>query len=266
MSDTKIETNSKKNSVLYIIIVLLLLRFPLLYLGSFNIIPEEISFVIYLCVTYLFTGLFIYQNKDILPIYNITPIALIIFLLAPLAAIIAGNDNDPTLVVRLIMAALFLIFLLIRGKYKFKFSKVNIKKIIIDVVLTALLCFIMPIVIHAIRGFPTIEASRMTFDIPYIWFFQLSLASVSEEPLFRGILWGFLRHKGIKEHWICIIQAVLFWVGHIYYFNTGINFWIIHPLLAILLGLIVWKTKSITYSMILHSSVNTFTDYLRFTP
>jgi membrane protease YdiL (CAAX protease family) len=228
----------------------------------------EISLIIYLCATYLFTGLFIYKNRDILTLYNITPMALIIFLVAPLAAVLAGNDYDITLWVRIFMAILFSIFLLVKGNYRFKLNKGSIKKIITDIILTALLCFIVPVAIHAIRGFPIIDVSNIdtslvTFNITYIWFFDLSNAAISEEPLFRGLLWGFLKHKGIKDHWICIIQGILFWLGHIYYFGTGVNFWVIHPFLAILLGLLVWKTKSITHSMIFHSSVNTFTAYLR---
>lgn len=58
----------------------------------------------------------------------------------------------------------------------------------------------------------------------------------------------------------------VFLFGHIYYIDTGIKFWIIHPLLALLLGMLVWKTKSISHTMMLHSSINTFTDYLKFIP
>jgi membrane protease YdiL (CAAX protease family) len=195
---------------------------------------------------------------------------LIIFLGAPLAAIIAGYDNDPTLWLRVIMAALFLIFLLTKGKYRFHFPKTSPIKIVIDILLTIALCVVMPIALHAIRGFPVFEVTDnstvITFDIPYVWFFFFFSAAVSEEPLFRGILWGFLKNKGMKDLWICVIQAALFWAGHIYYIGTGVNFWIVHPLAALVLGLIVWKSKSITHSMVLHSSMNTFMDYLRFVP
>jgi membrane protease YdiL (CAAX protease family) len=251
------------------LIALLLLRFPLLYLGAAEIVPEEIAFVVYLCGTYVLTGLLIYQNRNNLVGYNITPIALLLFLAAPLAAIIAGNDYDPTLWVRVGIAVLFSILLFTKGKYRFRFEKANPSKIIVDVLLTVCLCVVAPIAIHTIRGFPVIAvsgASNVTFDIPYIWFYQLSSAAISEEPLFRGFLWRFLRDKGIKNIWVCLIQAGLFWAGHIYYIGTDINFWIVHPLSAILLGLIVWKSKSITHSMVVHSSINTFTDYLRHIP
>ena len=268
------ETQPKQiqDKSLLIIIVLLLLRFPLLILGGFNIVPETMAFVIYLCATYLFTGIFIYLKRNTLAQYNITPIALIIFFIAPIAAIIAGRDNDPTLWVRVIMSALFLIFLFTKGKYRFNFTKVAVKKTILDILFTVLLCVVVPVLIHAIRGFPTVDVSDserpllIGFFFPYIWFFQLSSAAISEEPLFRGFIWGYLKNKGIKDPWICVIQALLFWAGHIYYIGTGINFWIVHPLFAIFIGLLVWKTRSITHTMIFHSCVNTFVDYLRFIP
>jgi membrane protease YdiL (CAAX protease family) len=256
----------KSNGLLVMLIVLLLLRFPLLYLGAANIVPEEISFIVYLCGTYLVTGVLIYQNRKNLAQYNITPVALFVFLLAPLAPIIAGNDYDPTLWARTILAALFAVLLFVKGKYRPSFASASVKKTLADAALTLLFCFVIPIAVHAIRGFPITDdpnAMSMYSGIPFNWFYQLSSAAVSEEPLFRGFLWGYLRSKGLKNGWICLIQAGLFWVGHIYYIGTGINFWIIHPLLALLLGLIVWKSKSITHSMVVHSSINTFADYLR---
>jgi membrane protease YdiL (CAAX protease family) len=260
-----VEIIKKSNKLLFMLIALLVLRFPLLYLGAANIVPEEILFIIYLCGTYVLTGLLIYQNRSNLAQYNITPIALLLFLVAPLWAILAGNDYDPTLWVRVGIAVVFSILLFTKGKYRFHLEKANVKNIIVNTFLTILLCAVMPIVIHALRGFPFIENAE-AFDIPYIWFYQLSSAAISEEPLFRGFLWGFLKDKGVKSLWICLIQAGLFWVGHIYYIGTGINFWVVQPLGALLLGLIVWKSKSITHSMIVHSSINTFADYLRYIP
>lgn len=261
------EEKQKRNRNLLLIVALLALRFPLLYLGAANILQLEIAFVIYLCGTYILTALFIYRNRENLAAYHITPIALVIFLVAPLASVLAGNDYDPTLWFRIGFAVLFAAFLFTKGKHRLLFPRANSKKILTDVVLTVLLSVLVPIALHAIRGFPLIEEGNAINDysgITYNWFYQLSSAAISEEPLFRGLLWGYLKSKGMKNLWICFLQAGLFWAGHIYYIGTGINFWIVHPLVALLLGLIVWKSKSITHSIVVHSSINTFADYLRF--
>ena len=254
----------------WLMIILFILRYPLLFFGEMGIVPLMVAFVVYLVATYFFTGLFIYLNRANLQRYNITNVALLVFLGAPLLALIAGNDDDLTIWIRLIIAIGFAVLLFVKRKDWFQNKTIRISQIIASIIFTAVLCVVLPLVIHAIKGFPVIEPQSnrldITFDIPYVWFFQLSSAAISEEPLFRGILWGYLRTKGIKDIWICAIQAALFWVGHIYYAGTGINFWIIHPLVALLLGIVVWKAKSISHSMALHACVNTFADYLRHLP
>ena len=90
--------------------------------------------------------------------------------------------------------------------------------------------------------------------------FQLSFAAVMEEPLFRGFLWGSFRQMGIQEGLVCVIQAVLFWLAHIYYYNTGINFWVVIPIGSLVLGLVILKTKSTSYSMATHALINSLGD------
>ncbi|MDL2234925.1 CPBP family intramembrane metalloprotease [Christensenellaceae bacterium OttesenSCG-928-L17] len=253
-----------------VMLILLALRYPLLLLGEMEIIPSVIAFVVYLVGTYLLTALFVYENRANLRYYNITNIALLFFLCAPLVALLAGNDTDPTLWVRLGVAVVFAVLLFRKRKDWLRMEKIRIGSLLVNLLITGVLCVLLPLAIHAIRGFPVIDAPsgniQVAFDIPYIWSFQLSSAAVSEEPLFRGILWGYLRTKGIKDGWIVLIQAGLFWLGHIYYIGTGINFWIVHPFTALLLGIVVWKTKSTAHSMTLHASINTFADYLRHVP
>lgn len=253
-----------------IMVILFILRYPLLFLGELEIIPSFVAFIIYLVITYFLTGLFIFLNRNDLKRYNITNIALLIFIAAPLLALIAGNGDDPTVWLRLVVAIILAIMLFYKRKDWLQKSRLEIGTMFVNIVITVALCVVVPFIIHAIRGFPVIETPSnnliVSFDVPYILTFQLSSAAISEEPLFRGILWGYLRTKGMKDGWICLVQAGLFWVGHIYYIGTGINFWIIHPLLALLFGIVVWKFKSISHSMIFHTCVNTFTDYLRHVP
>jgi len=54
-----------------------------------------------------------------------------------------------------------------------------------------------------------------------IFMAQLCNAATLEEPLFRGFLWGYLRLQGWNEKWIWLFQALLFWVGHIYYLGVA---------------------------------------------
>ena len=89
--------------------------------------------------------------------------------------------------------------------------------------------------------------------------YQIDYAAAAEEPLFRGFLWGRLRQRGWKEHWILLFQALLFAVGHVYYVgNRNVSAFLVVPLGALALGLVAWKTRSIGASMITHGIVNGF--------
>jgi hypothetical protein len=92
-------------------------------------------------------------------------------------------------------------------------------------------------------------------DVPY----QLGYAAVSEEPLFRGFLWGYLRKAGWKNIWILLFQAGLFMIGHIYYvIEAPISFWLIVPLGALVLGALAWRSRTICSSLAAHAVVNGF--------
>jgi membrane protease YdiL (CAAX protease family) len=90
--------------------------------------------------------------------------------------------------------------------------------------------------------------------------YQLGYAAVTEEPLFRGFLWGYLRRAGWREVWIWLFQAGLFWVGHIYYLGKlPISFWLVVPAGGLILGLLAWRSRSIATSMAAHAAMNGLT-------
>lgn len=94
-------------------------------------------------------------------------------------------------------------------------------------------------------------------NIPLSFVYQIGYAAALEEPLFRGFLWGYLRKLNWKDVWILLFQAGLFTLSHIYYINTyPISFWIIIPAFSIMLGLLVWRSKTIASSMAAHGMMN----------
>jgi membrane protease YdiL (CAAX protease family) len=80
---------------------------------------------------------------------------------------------------------------------------------------------------------------------------------VFEEVLFRGALWAYVRSLGLSDQAAFYIQAILFWVSH---HETLLNnpyfFWITLPIDAVLLGLMIWRSKSLTPSTISHFLFN----------
>ena len=86
---------------------------------------------------------------------------------------------------------------------------------------------------------------------------QMLYAGIAEEPFFRGFLWGALRRAGWKDVWIWVLQAVLFWLAHIYWLGrSACSFWVIVPLGGIVFGALAWRSRSIAVSMIAHGLVN----------
>ncbi|WP_282433334.1 CPBP family intramembrane glutamic endopeptidase [Desulfosporosinus sp. FKA] len=98
-------------------------------------------------------------------------------------------------------------------------------------------------------------------QLPHYFLVQLNSAAILEEPLFRGFFWGYLKNRGWKESWIWLTQAGLFVIGHIYYINKApLSFWIIVPLSGLVLGFLVWRTRTIATSMVAHGLINSVAD------
>ncbi len=79
---------------------------------------------------------------------------------------------------------------------------------------------------------------------------------VFEEILFRALFWRFLENFGLNETKIVVIQALLFWVAHYSYINSIYSFWVSIPFVSLLFGIIVRRSKSITYSLMAHFLYN----------
>jgi len=97
-----------------------------------------------------------------------------------------------------------------------------------------------------------------TLMAPASFLYQLGYAAVTEEPLFRGFLWGALHKAGWKPLWIWLCQAALFTLGHIYYITRApFSFWFVVPVGALILGGLVWRSKSLSSSLAAHATLNT---------
>lgn len=96
--------------------------------------------------------------------------------------------------------------------------------------------------------------------------FQTQLALiVFEEILFRGAFWAYLRERGLRERAAFSLPAILFWISHHRFLllSDQYFFWIVAPLVSILLGLLAWRSKSLTPSTISHFLFNFTTALLK---
>jgi len=241
-----------------LMILLLLLRFPLLIAAQFGLIPSTIAIVVFLSGTYLCTGILLCRNVPFLDQYCISIPALFLFLVSPVMAIIS-NPNDVTAFVRMAMAIAFAVYI-VRNKKVLNTVKNHPKAILWNCLFVLAAVGGTTVLFAYLRGFSGTES---VFSLPMLTngiLFQLSFAAVMEEPLFRGFLWGSFRQMGIRDGLVCVIQAAIFWLAHLYYYDTGINFWIVIPIGSLILGLVIRKTKSTSYSMATHALINSLGD------
>lgn len=260
---------SKRVKVIFfsLMLGLLLLRFPFIISLVYGIIPipKEIGTYIFYGGTYLMAAIMIFLKRDSLADYNIGLASLVIFMISPFVQLpcqyFAMETIQPDLWVRLAASVgLFMALLITRPKLR----KRSFKELLLWLIVAIVVGIGIGVLTGTISSLQTITRSPehpSALLVINLFFIQLGNAAAMEEPLFRGFLWGFLKQLHWKDCWIWLFQAALFWLGHIYYLGVAnMSFWIIVPLGALILGLVVWRSKSIGTSMIVHGLFNSISD------
>lgn len=141
------------------------------------------------------------------------------------------------------------VIFLLHKKQEFKFPQTE--PILGRIAILIVLVFFLGLMFK--RGFLSINnilslTHLIATEVPFV---------IVEEVVFRGLLWMFLVHLNWSAPRIVGLQAFLFWLSHIYNILTDpIFFWILAPIISIILGLIVWRSKSITISLLAHIFFN----------
>lgn len=107
-------------------------------------------------------------------------------------------------------------------------------------------------------GFVLYANNEVSLDRNLIKFiFEIIPISIYEEAIFRWLLTGILITFGIRNQVAFVIQGILFWLVHINYLPISpIAFWIILPIVSFILSYIVYRTKSIALSAVVHIIIN----------
>jgi membrane protease YdiL (CAAX protease family) len=276
MNQTQDKNKSRHQQIFWLLLMgLLILRMPLLGGMDFFNIKWEWAVPIYQIGTYLLTAFLIWWEIDNLAEYHIDPLALIIIILfKPIQTLILkywGFDDNlltfpsiPSILIWLIAIAFTIAMFLRRTKIP-RIKPISLGWIFIGAVAGLLTMIILsfPMSFQIPRdmlsgGLSFKNALRdMLPRIPEEFAYQLGYAAISEEPLFRGFLWGYLRKMKWHEVWIWLFQAGLFTFSHIYYINRNpISFWIIVPVCALVLGWLAWRSRTTASSMVAHGMMN----------
>jgi membrane protease YdiL (CAAX protease family) len=272
---SEIKEPGRKNYIKYLSVItfigLLVLRFPFLIIARtfYTDIPDATIRLIFENGTYLLTAILILLEKDRLSQFKINVFAITIFLLAPILRPItykmiekhiSSYDLQFSQFKIIVSVLLFLCLFICQTKIHKDTFKYTIQWIMISFLAGILLAIGTSLVYS---HFDTRGPQQPTITI-FIELFitQLSSAAICEEPLFRGFLWGHLEKRGWKQIKIWLFQAGMFCFAHLYYLPQHPVFFAGTFVSALVLGALVWRSKSIGSSMIAHGTVNSLGDLL----
>ncbi len=245
----------KENFVIISILILLRLLLIIPIENSKGLMPVYEDF------TYLVVGIFLFRNKKLAE-WAIDKIAVFLFLFLPIISSIVSLVLSPELVVTVFIRMLMSIVYIVLSWKMVIFKDCDIlwfKKIKIHHVFLFLGLIMASIVLLLIQE----RLSNYSFQnkIPskiILLINQLLNAGIPEEFLFRSLIIFFLLNKGIRKTTTNIIQALLFTLGHLYYFmNSPVSLFIVVPISGYFFGLIVMYYKKVSYAIIAHGVFNT---------
>lgn len=248
----KFSTNNlARGSLLFLLILRFLISFSISRSGKFELPSwEEDAF---LCASYVLISLLLWINKADLHEINVDK--NFVFLFVILGAIY--TFLTPTVIGILMGAATILnTSVLLSGKSLWAKNGLDNARLVMFLLVFLVLDFIYFFAVHKAR----FSMGGLNFIDAIFWTNPPMIAA--EEFLFRGLLWKLLRDFEYTENKIIYIQAFLFWICHFYL--EPIIFWIFLPLISILLGYLVSRTKTISSSMLLHFLHNIFSFIFRY--
>ena len=228
-------------------------------------LPGWVNSVYELC-SYFLTAVLIWWERENLAEFFVDKLALLILILGkPYELVMYWSETRFSYFPRsdfywlyLPIAVSLLLFTLFAGSALSKLQVKNWLWLLVGIIVGGLVGIVVGYLLRVQFVTETIPPRHLPtiviFSLPAE---QLIHAAISEEPFFRGFLWGGLHRSGWKDRWILLFQTVLFMIGHLYYFRSlPISFWIIVPLGGVLLGILAWRSRSIATSMVGHAFFN----------
>ncbi len=254
----KIDKNKKNSTtpqriskILFLILIFLRVTDGLIPNLIFrNQIPVSFMFW-YITFAYIFTVILVWINRNCSQDMNVDKYFVHLLILSGLLLTFSTLPVAQGVLTGITTA--FVIFNL-PNHLRFRYPILNLISLSKYILLSLL--SLLPLILSVIiRGTKIYVSSEILISS----FYETVLSNVVfEEFLFRGILWMYLKDFGLEAKKIIIVQGILFWISHYDTLISGktILFLFIIPLLALLLGVIVHKSKSLAPSIVGHFIYN----------
>jgi membrane protease YdiL (CAAX protease family) len=219
--------------------------------------------------TYVLTALFVLWERDSLATFHIDGLALVIIIAAPpLSTVLlslGGASNWPMAFPHwpsLVIWAVALAFLASLSRYKPTVRSSYARSLGwfglgIAAGVVASIAVRLAVTLTAGTALQFAATGPVLLSVLQFLPYQVGYAGVSEEPLFRGFLWGQLRRSGWRDVWIWSLQAAAFGLVHLYMLlRAPLAFWSLVAPVALVGGLLVWRSRSLCSSMAAHAAIN----------
>lgn len=107
---------------------------------------------------------------------------------------------------------------------------------------------------------PTLISKGFLWNVSTNTFYNISFISPFEEVIFRGILWGQLRKWGWSDKKIIWVQAIFFWLLHIWEFFLlrPFTFLVILPIAIVIESILVFYSRRVYSSILFHNVGDVF--------
>lgn len=198
-------------------------------------------------------ALVVILNQDRLRRLNMDRLYIVFLIIAGLIGVYLSLINDLWLIAAItIVAVIYFVYALLIHKIEFAFfERRSLPSVLLVIAMFAAILYIISILTAIKVNFPLSEQASLEFlleDIPF---------AIYEEAIFRGLLYMFFTDLGLSRSKVFFGQAFLFWLNHI---NRAIPnpmfFWVVLPILSLVLGYVVLRSKSLTLGTITHIIYN----------
>jgi len=259
-----------RNAVLWMIVFVLLLLRMVVLTGATVIRGPDVAWAdpVYQIGTYVLTLLFVWLERARLSDYHIDGLVVwLIVLFKPLQTLILaywGNADSmafpqwPSLIIWL-AAGVLIVALALKDRDRLRIVRKSVGWFGWGLGVGAVMAVILSYPLSLQVTDTDVPAAVGLFSLlrPMSFVYQIGYAAVSEEPLFRGILWGMLRKVGWYNTLIWLVQAALFVLGHVFYLGVfPLSFWIVVPVASLILGGLAWRSQTIASSIGAHAISN----------
>lgn len=253
----------RKNIIAFVIIIWLVLSILIKnYLKYKHGYIQDWIYFVFQTTTFLLLAFTIYQERDRLHEFHIDRVTIRLFIFSGILWFF--NLRESILLSCLIspifiITAIWVYFSVYRYQPNINFKDFKLFVLSTFIGFGSLSLFILLSKLFEQNQVAIQEQSPLIVDILnyfLLFIYYITHTAVFEELLYRGILWGYLRKIGWQEKYIWIFQGVLFTLAHI--INRSIFNILFILLLSLVYGFTVWRTRSISSSIIAHAIYNSF--------